>query len=210
MHLLDIIAPAKLSRNLHQVSLYLTAWETLKSSILDRVHDFYTHEWRRDSNGNLRGKRDAAYKEKVTSLYPKDDLHACVLWLQQSGAFDDSHITIIKAARSHRNAIAHEIRDFIATDTREVSRDSIASIREVVKHLDSWWLAEIELAIRTDTTPEMIDAARRGEAIGGYSFLLDLILPIFDGDFSQLERLEAELRNRAEQACDGKPDTAVS
>jgi len=210
MDLLKVIDSQNLSKNLYQVSLYLTAWETLKSSILDRVHSFHTHEWRRDSEGNLKGTRDASYKDNVTKLYPKDDLHACALWLKQMGAFDDTHLACVKTARSHRNSIAHEIRDFIAGDTREVSKESVESIYEVVKHLDSWWLAEVELETDPDATNEMVEAARRGEAIGGYSFLLELILPVFDGDFSQLGRLETELRKRVERADAAKPDPTAS
>ena len=47
--------PAAVNRSLHQVALYLTAWETLRSGIIERVKGFFTDNWTIDAKGKLRG-----------------------------------------------------------------------------------------------------------------------------------------------------------
>ena len=197
--------PAVVNRRLHQVALYLTAWETIRSAIIERVKGFFTDNWTIDDKGKLRGTPTEEYKARVISLHPKDELHACTLWLLEMGAFDDADVDQISAARRHRNSIGHEIIDYITRDDVEVDRDTIAMIYRLVKKLDIWWLTEIELSLQPDVTDEMYEAARRGEATGGYSFLLELILPVFDGDFDTLRDLHTNLNKMAEQAVDGNP-----
>lgn len=192
--------PAAVNRSLQHVALYLTAWETLRSGIIERVKGFFTDNWSIDEKGKLRGTPTDEYKSRVISLHPKDELHACTLWLHEMGAYDDGDIDLIAEARRHRNSIGHEIVDYITRDDTAVDRDTISVIYKLVKKLDIWWLTEIDLSTQPDVSDEMYEAARRGEATGGYSFLLELILPIFDGDFDTLETLHTSLKARAEQA----------
>lgn len=193
--------PTAVNRSLHQVALYLTAWETLRSGIVERVKGFFTDDWTIDDKGKLRGTPTNEYKKRVIDLHPKDELHACTLWLHELGAFDAADINQIAVARRHRNSIGHEIVDYITRDDTEVDRDTIAAIYGIVKKLDTWWLTEVELATRPGVTDEIYEAARRGEAVGGYSMLLKLILPVFDGDFDSIAELHSSLKKEAEQAA---------
>ena len=196
MKIPKFVQPEEVKRSLQQVSLYLTAWETLRSSIMERVKGFYTENWTIDE-GKLRGKAGPEYKAKVIALHPKDELHACTLWLKENGALTEEDVDGINMVRRHRNSIGHEIRDYIAGSDHEVDRDALMSIYGVVKKLDIWWLCEVELPCQEDVDQEDYEAARRGEAWGGYSALLELILPIFDGDFEQLESLHEAFKKRA-------------
>ena len=194
MEVPKFIDPTKLNRSLHQVSLYLTAWETLCSGIIDRVKEFYTFNWNLNDKGKLIGKPEPDYKEEVLSLFPKQELHACCLWLKKSGAIDSSDLEMIDAARRHRNQITHEIVDYITEEESEVDRNILANIYQVVKKIDIWWLTEVEMAIDPDVPEEAYQAAKEGKAVGGYSFLLELILPVFDGDFDTILDLNNQLK----------------
>ena len=209
MEIPKFVQPDEVNRGLQHVSLYLTAWETLRSSVIDHVKGFYSDNWTIDGRGNLKGEVGAEYKEKVISLHPKDELHACTLWLQNLGAFDEADIEMINSARRHRNSISHEIRDYITRNDTNVDREALFGIYNVVKKLDVWWLCEIELATRDDVTEEMEESARKGEAWGGYSVLLELILPVFDGDFSSLANLHKSLQQQAEQGVGADAEPAV-
>ncbi len=116
--------PAEVNRNLHQVALYLTAWETLRSCIVERVKGFFTDDWTIDDRGKLRGTPSEEYKSRVIALHPKDELHACSLWLRDMGAIDSADIDQIAVARRHRNSIGHEIVDYITSDDAEVDRET--------------------------------------------------------------------------------------
>lgn len=200
--------PDELSRSLLQVSLYLTAWETLRSSIIEQVKGFYSDNWTIDEQGKLKGVATPRYKKDVIKLHPKDEMHACCLWLKSMEALNDDDIASIAEIRRHRNSIGHEIVDYITRDDTSVSRDAIFSILMIVKKIDTWWLAEIELQTQPDVSDELYDAAKRGDAVGGYSFLLELILPIFDGDFEILANLNELFKDghgEGGNATDGTP-----
>jgi hypothetical protein len=183
--------PAQVNRSLHQVALYLTAWETLRSCIIERVKGVYTDNWTIDDKGSLRGTVTDEYKNRVIALHPKDELHACTLWLQNIGAFNEADIEQIANARRHRNSIGHEIIQYITCDDSKVDRNTIGTIYQIVKKL-----TEIDLTSQKSVPDATYYAAQKGEAAGGYSLLLELILPIFDGDFDNLLDIHSSLKKK--------------
>lgn len=187
------IDPTEVNRSLHQVALYLTAWETLKSGVVERVKGFFSRDWHASEKGEIIHKPSEEYRREVVSLHPKDEFHACCLWLKSLGAFDDADLAGIELARSHRNEVAHRVVDYIIHEDCSVSRDALLTIYDTVKKLDRWWLAHVELGITGETNSELFEAALRGDFLGGSGLLLDLILPVFDGDFERLNRLHDKL-----------------
>jgi hypothetical protein len=188
--------PASVNRSLHQVALYLTAWETLRSCIIERVKGIYTDDWTIDDKGKLRGTVTDEYKKRVIDLHPNDELHACTLWLRNAGVFDDADIEQIALARHHRNSVGHQIVQYITREDSKVDRDTIGMIYQIVKKLDSWWLTEIDLPSQKSVPDATYYAAQKGESTGGYSLLLELILPIFDGDFDNLLDIHSILKKQ--------------
>ncbi|MCX6960473.1 MAG: hypothetical protein NTW91_09410 [Verrucomicrobia bacterium] len=172
--------PKHVNRRLHQAALYLVAWETLRSAVLDRVKGFFTDGWTRDESRKMAAQTSLEYKEQVFSKNPRDEFHAACLWLVEHHALDEGDLEIISLARKHRNEIAHEIVGFITMFDRDVSRELLHGIYGVVKKHDIWWLTEVDMAIQDSWTEDDYKVAREGKAIGGYSMLLELILPIFD------------------------------
>ena len=190
--------PAEVNRSLHQVALYLTAWETLRSCIIERVKGLYTEDWTLDDKGGLRGTVTNEYKKRVIALYPKNELHACTIWLLNNGAFNENDVEQIALAQRHRNSVAHEIVQYITGHESKVDRNTIGTIYQIVKKLDIWWLTEIDLPSQKSVPDATYYAAQKGEATGGYSLLLELILPIFDGDFDNLLDIHSILKKQIE------------
>jgi hypothetical protein len=178
------------NRRLHQASLYLIAWETLRSAVIGRVKGFFTDSWTRDESGKMIPHTSLEYSEKVLSKAPTKEFRAACLWLVEHNALEKEDLEIINLARKHRNEIAHEIVGFITSSDREVSRELLHGIYGVVKKHDIWWLTEVDMATQDDWTEDDYKMARDGKATGGYSMLLELILPIFDGNFDNLIDLQ--------------------
>lgn len=191
--------PALVNRRLHQVSLYLVAWETLRSSVLERTKNFFTDSWSHNDQGKMVAEPSSEYKERVISKHPKDEFHAACLWLKELNAISDEDIEIIGIARKHRNQVTHGIVDFITTGSCEVSRDALHGIYATVKKLDIWWLTEVDMATQDGWSEEDYKVAKDGKAVGGYSMLLELILPIFDGDFDNLLDMQNIYRKYVKQ-----------
>lgn len=190
--------PSHVNTRLHQVSLFLVAWETLRSAAIERVKGFFTDSWSLDEDGQMIGDPSPEYNERVISKNPKDEFHATCLWLKELNAFDDTDLEIIALARKHRNQITHGIVDFITKSEQVISRDALHGIYGVVKKLDIWWLTEIDMATQEGFSDEDYQAAREGKAVGGYSMLLELILPIFDGNFDNLLDLQNAYKKHVE------------
>jgi len=186
---------ATLRASLERVSLYLTTYETLKSAIIERVKGFFSDGWTITEDGELDAQLSAEYKNRVITLQSRDELTACCLFLRDISCLSDDQIETIKRLRSHRNSVAHEIVSYITRPDRHVDPQFIADAYRLVKHIDLWWIREFELPLNPDWTPEMIDEVRWDEVTGGYSFLLEMILPLFDGDTSELDRIHEHLEN---------------
>jgi len=87
-HWESFLNPQKLKQNLIKASLFISTYEVIKSRIVDEIRDFYTFEWRlNEQTGEVESKVDEEYKTKVLALYPKDEYHACCLWLVEQHAF---------------------------------------------------------------------------------------------------------------------------
>lgn len=182
-----------LLNNLQRVALYLTAFETLKSAIIERVRGFFSDHWSINDVGEIEGVVSGKYKSRVVVLQPKDELTACCLFLKDVGCFSDSDIEIVKRIRKHRNSVAHEIASYLTNATRQVDGALLLDAYRVVKHLDLWWVREVEMATDPYWTEERVEGVDWSKVTGGYSFLLDLILPVFDGDTSSLDYLHQHI-----------------
>lgn len=189
--------PEKLKDSLVKASLFLSAYEILKESIIDKLKSFFTNEWHLDEKtGELKGKVSKSYKEKVTSLYPKDEFHACCLWFRDQEAINESDLTAISKARKHRNEIAHELPKYISSIDHDVNKRILESLVEVVRKIDVWWICEIEIPTSPDFEAADMDKIDFDNVIGGNTMFLDLILSIFEGDDSHLKEIHALLMGK--------------
>jgi hypothetical protein len=186
--------PEKLKDSLVKASLFLSAYEILKESIIDKLRSFFTNEWHlHEKTGELKGKVSKSYKEKVTSLCPKDEFHACCLWFRDQEAINESDLAAISKARKHRNEIAHELPKYISSIDHDVNKQILESLVEVVRKIDVWWISEIEIPTNPDFEADDMDKIDFDNVVGGNTMFLSLILSIFEGDDSHLKEIHALL-----------------
>lgn len=162
-----LINPDVLRSNLVLASLYITAYETLKNSIVDRIRDFFTFNY--DENGQ--GIPDVRYNE-VTRLNRNLFIASC-LWLQQNGVIDPGDMEDIMAVREHRNEIAHRLLEILADIDREVSLSYLEKIRHLLQKIEIWWIKEFEIPINPDF--DGVEVNEEG-IHSGRMILIDLIL----------------------------------
>ncbi|MBW4460991.1 MAG: hypothetical protein KME47_12255 [Nodosilinea sp. WJT8-NPBG4] len=136
--------PESLRGNLIAASIFLTAYELLRTSIIDRIRDFFTYEF--NEHG---GVVSEDYRSKVLSL-DKSPLRASLLWLKEISAICDTDIELIDRIRKHRNELAHDLPKFIVNSDAEINIDLLESIYELLTKIDRWWIKEVEIP----TNPE--------------------------------------------------------
>ncbi len=137
-----LLTPHVLKSNLVMASLYLSAFEILKTSIVERIKKFFT-----DYNGNqLHVSSD--YRN-VTRIH-KDELQASCLWLEQNGAITSDEVLMMDSIRQHRNKIAHELPHFLIDVNREIDIQNFENIRCLLRKIEVWWIREVEIPSNSD------------------------------------------------------------
>jgi hypothetical protein len=136
--------PESLRGNLIAASIFLAAYELLRTSVIDRIRDFFTYEF--NEHG---GVVSEDYKDKVLSL-DKSPLRASLLWLKEMSAIGDTDIELVDKIRKHRNELAHDLPKFIATADAEINIDLLGSIYELLTKIDRWWIKEVDIPTNPD------------------------------------------------------------
>ena len=136
--------PESLKSNLIAASLFLTAYELLRTSIIDRIRDFFTFDLKEN-----RGAVSEYYKIKVLSLN-KSPLRASLLWLKEMSAINDADIKLVDTIRKHRNELAHTLPKFISTADMEIRIDLLGDIYKLVTKIDRWWIKEVDIPTNSD------------------------------------------------------------
>ena len=118
----DVMRPALII-----ASLYITGFELLKDTIVDRPKGFFTNGFGPDGL-----HLDPAYQTDVLSKN-KSVLYASLEWLKGMGTIDDSDLAMFERVKAARNTTAHQIHKLLTggfpADFSEIGR---ASCRERV------------------------------------------------------------------------------
>jgi hypothetical protein len=168
--------PVALRTNLVLASLYLSAWEILKNSIVDQLKGFYCIGW----NATTGESFDVKYEQKVLSL-DKSPLRASLLWFQDMGVVDAAELELVDRLREHRNDIAHHLPAFVA-GRRDVKVELIESLCLLVTKIDRWWIREIEIPTSGDFTAEEAETIIDNEISSGNMMFLSILLQIATGN----------------------------
>lgn len=143
--------PETLRSNLIVSSIFLSAYEILKQSIIERIRDFYTTGF--DSSGMI---VDPKYETEVLTRN-RSPVYASLAWLKDSHAIDEADITAFDEIRKTRNTIAHEIPQML---TRGIPDDYLTRFHEMVDLLakiEKWWIVNVEIPTDPDFDGKEID-----------------------------------------------------
>lgn len=168
--------PPTLKENLIKASLYLTAYESLKNAVIDQVKDFFWTGFSQEEGDRY----DKQYQEKVLSRNKKA-FQASLLWFQEMGAIDEADLEIARTISDHRNEIAHELPNFVASN-REVDLGLLLKLMVLVSKIDRWWIREIELPISGDYSADEVAAIPDSEFNSGRMIFLMHLLQIASGE----------------------------
>jgi hypothetical protein len=138
-----LLTPETLRGNLLRASLFISAFELLKTAIIERIQSFFTFDYI-DGQPQL----DARYQE-VTQLHSRL-LQASCLWLAQNGAITADDMEMLNAIRTHRNELAHELPHFLSDANRNIDMRRFENIRYLLRKIETWWIKEIEIPTNPD------------------------------------------------------------
>lgn len=137
------LSPETMRTNLLMVSLYLAAFEILKSTVTDRTENFFTFD---DVNGQP--QLHPKYQE-VASLN-KNPLQASLLWLKQNDAITSDDILMFDIIRQHRNELAHQLPHFLIDTSRNIDTQNFENIRYLLRKIETWWIQQVDIPSNSD------------------------------------------------------------
>lgn len=181
---LDKFKPETIKKNLTLASLYLTAYELLKSSVINRIKYFYGFEL--DGQFNLVTRKNKflnKYKKEVETL-AKYPLKASCLWLEENGVINKKEVKEIDNIRKHRNKIAHELPVLLIEKKLNINLSYFYKMRELLNKIEIWWILNYEIIINPDMSEVKTDNLKPEDVRPGTVILLDYLIQIVEEDYN--------------------------
>jgi hypothetical protein len=159
--------PATLRPNLIAASVYISAFELLKTVIVDRIKSFYTHGF--DRNG---GRSDPEYESEVLSKN-RSHVYASLEWLKEMHAIDDADIAASERVKKLRNELAHELTGILFQGLPADLAERLSEMISLLDKIERWWIVKVEIPINPDLNGVEIN---KSQVIPGPTMGLRLLL----------------------------------
>ena len=139
--------PERVKSNLVLSSLYLSAYELLKSAIVGNIENFFTFGFDADGKPIV----DKQYDEEIRKVN-RDSLRASCFWVEKNGAVSHDEVEQIFQLRNHRNQIAHELPRLLIDSELNLNVDYFVRVRRLLEKVEVWWILNFEMPVNSDFT----------------------------------------------------------
>jgi hypothetical protein len=189
-----ILDKERIRINLLLASLYLSAFEILKNSIIEGTYEFLVDEeeisdeevnkWQEVFDpavvfvSQKRYREQLREYERAVGLAPGQrdrlGLIPSCQWLQGMNVLTEDEVDEIRNIRDRRNEIAHELPDLLVRQGFEVDIDRFQRIRELLAKVDTF-RARSALLFEVRTLGE-IDTRDLNDVMSGGALVLEMIV----------------------------------
>ena len=180
----NFLNPDIFKDRLINISMYITAYEMLKDTIINRIKDFYILPFaEHDHSGEL------SYKERVLSRN-KNHLYASLDWLNEYNVIDENDKHTIDGLKEYRNYLAHEMSNIVFSGEIEALFDKFVSVYQLIHKIEKWWIINFELEVNCmhediDLKNIDYDGIQSGKTI-----MLDMALNVLSGNEELLKKFK--------------------
>jgi hypothetical protein len=147
----NFLNPDVLRPNLIIASIYITAFELLKRTIVDHIKSFYASEW--DKNGP---RISPDYRSEILSKN-RSPVYASLQWLRENHAIDDIDIAIFDRIKRCRNDLAHEILTMLANGLPSDLSARFFDMVGLIDKVEKWWIVNVEIPTNPDFDGQEVD-----------------------------------------------------
>ena len=165
----QVLHPDTLKTNIIIASIFSMAFEMLKSSIVEKIENFFTNGL--DENGPI---VSSEYKEEVLSLN-RSPLYASLQWLQNMDAINDEDWKKFEHIKSCRNTLVHEMLAFASSGVDFDVAEAFEEMVSLLRKIEIWWFENFEMAIDPEAYPEDLDVK---EVIPGPVWSLQMLIDV--------------------------------
>jgi hypothetical protein len=188
----DFLDPSVMRPRLISASLYIAAFESLKSAIIDRVRDFY---WCGiDENGD---KIDPKYRTVVLSRN-RSPVYASLDWLRENGVIELVDVDTFERVKVCRNQLSHRLLSLLGTEGLPADFNAcFAEMVALLRKIEVWWIVNVELPTNPDFDGQDVDESG---IVPGRIMTLQILLDIALGTDEESRKYIDELRRRSTTA----------
>jgi hypothetical protein len=167
------LTPKVTQDRLISASLYITAFELLKESIVGRIRDFYSAGF--DESGLI---VSPAYESKVLSRN-RSAVYASLEWLAESDVIDDADLEVFERLKRVRNRVAHELPSLVLEGADLQLTRHFQDAFGLLKKIEVWWVVNVEIPTNPDYDGQEVD---EDGILPGSVLMLQLILEVTNGN----------------------------
>ena len=175
----NFMDPDRLKPNLELIALYITLYEMLEDTIINKPKDFFMAVDALDEEG---------YKADVLSLYDparcplirkgNKVLISSLLWLRKFDAITDEDIEAFSNLKTRRNSLTHEMFSSLAKGLDEAFMVDFFKMYNLFCKIERWWILEIEIPTNPDfDDKDPADIAADG-VMSGNMIVLSMVVDI--------------------------------
>jgi hypothetical protein len=170
--------PDVLRPSLFAATIFITTFEILKNTIVDRVREFYQTEWYDDKEVT-----SPNYEAQVLNRN-KSPVYASLNWLLQQQAIDERDLTTFEQLKRTRNVVAHSLFHVVTGQTASDHEAQLTLLIELLRKIEVWWVVNFELPINPDYSDQEVDEA---SIVPGSILSLQMLLEVASGNTQLLE-----------------------
>ena len=167
----EFFSPNELRIKLISASLFLTAFEMLRESIVGRIKMLYCSGF--NETGPIYDKK---YTNDVLSLH-KRTLSASTLWLNKNNIITNEDCDTIFELIKQRNNVAHELPLILYGSTSVNYQEWLPKLAKILKKVEIWWVVNFEIPTNPDFDGIEIDEENVSTGpLTAFEMLCDLAL----------------------------------
>lgn len=169
----DVVRPS-----LFVATMFITVFEILNNSIVDRIRDFYSTGWTDEGE-----KVSLDYKEKVLSRN-RSPIYASLNWLCEHEAINESDLKAFEQLKKTRNILAHQLFDVVTGQVESNHTDQFTVLVELLRKIEVWWVVNVEIPTNPEYDGAEIDV---NGIVPGAILSLQMLLEVMGGNSELLE-----------------------
>ena len=169
----DVVRPS-----LFLATMFITSFEILKDSVVDRICGFYTNGF--DENGPLVGPE---YQTEVASKN-RSILYASLHWLREHEVIDDGDLEVFEQLKRTRNQLAHQLFASVTGQIESHHEAQFEVLVALLRKIEVWWVVNFEIPTNPDFDGQEIDET---DIVPGAILSLQMLIQVASGNTELLE-----------------------
>ena len=182
----NFLNPEIFRDRLINISMYITLYEMLKDSIINRIKNFYIMPLMEFDD--IAGKEK--YKSEVLSKH-KNHLYASIIWLIESEAIDEKDKNNIEILKDYRNYLAHEMSNIVFNGKTKDLITNFLLAYQLVNKIENWWIINFEIPMNYDFQDTNLEEIDLENIQSGKKLMIDMALSVISGNEELLKTYKA-------------------